>query len=58
MWRTSFGRRVEGLRDFGAMPESVWILPCYLQGLETLSLRVQRSCDNAQAPCQLAAESQ
>lgn len=38
--------RVEGLRDFGACqnPFGSFLL---LQGLETLSLRVQRSCDNA-----------
>jgi O-acetylhomoserine/O-acetylserine sulfhydrylase len=38
--------RVEGLRDFGASqaPFNSWLL---LQGLETLSLRVQRHIDNA-----------
>src|SRR6201996_7154674 len=38
--------RVEGLRDFGASqaPFNAWLL---LQGLETLSLRVQRHVDNA-----------
>ncbi len=38
--------RVEGLRDIGACqnPFGSFLL---LQGLETLSLRVQRSCDNA-----------
>ncbi len=38
--------RVEGLRDFGPCqnPFGSFLL---LQGLETLSLRVQRSCDNA-----------
>ena len=38
--------RVEGLRDFGASqaPFNSWIL---IQGLETLSLRVQRHVDNA-----------
>mgnify|MGYP002761938322 FL=1 len=38
--------RVEGLRDFGPSqnPFGSFLL---LQGLETLSLRVQRSCDNA-----------
>ncbi|ARA92113.1 MAG: O-acetylhomoserine aminocarboxypropyltransferase/cysteine synthase [Bacteroidetes bacterium] len=38
--------RVEGLRDFGPAqnPFGSFLL---LQGLETLSLRVQRSCDNA-----------
>lgn len=38
--------RVEGLRDFGASqaPFNSWLL---LQGLETLSLRVQRHVDNA-----------
>jgi len=37
--------RVEGLRDFGASqsPFNSWLL---LQGLETLSLRVQRHVDN------------
>jgi O-acetylhomoserine (thiol)-lyase len=40
--------RVEGLRDFGpaASPFNAWLL---IQGLETLSLRVQRTVDNAQA---------
>ncbi len=40
--------RVEGLRDFGASasPFNTFLL---LQGLETLSLRVQRTVDNAQA---------
>lgn len=39
--------RVEGLRDIGPCqnPFGSFLL---LQGLETLSLRVQRSCDNAQ----------
>lgn len=38
--------RVEGLRDFGpaASPFNAWML---VQGLETLSLRVQRTVDNA-----------
>jgi O-acetylhomoserine/O-acetylserine sulfhydrylase len=38
--------RVEGLRDFGASlsPFNSFLL---LQGLETLSLRVQRHCENA-----------
>src|SRR5690554_4294992 len=38
--------RVEGMRDFGPCqnPFGAFLL---LQGLETLSLRVQRSCDNA-----------
>ncbi|MDH3246205.1 MAG: O-acetylhomoserine aminocarboxypropyltransferase/cysteine synthase [Saprospiraceae bacterium] len=38
--------RVEGLRDYGACmsPFNSFLL---LQGLETLSLRVQRTCDNA-----------
>jgi len=38
--------RVEGLRDFGPSqsPFNAWLL---LQGLETLSLRVQRHVDNA-----------
>jgi len=38
--------RVEGLRDFGAAqsPFNSWLL---LQGLETLSLRVQRHIDNS-----------
>jgi O-acetylhomoserine/O-acetylserine sulfhydrylase len=40
--------RVEGLRDFGSSqsPFNSFLL---LQGLETLSLRVQRHCDNALA---------
>jgi O-acetylhomoserine/O-acetylserine sulfhydrylase len=40
--------RVEGLRDFGAAqsPFNSFLL---LQGLETLSLRVQRHCENALA---------
>src|ERR1700755_2988576 len=40
--------RVEGLRDFGPAlsPFNAFLL---LQGLETLSLRVQRHCDNALA---------
>lgn len=40
--------RVEGLRDYGASisPFNSFLL---LQGLETLSLRVQRHCDNALA---------
>jgi O-acetylhomoserine/O-acetylserine sulfhydrylase len=40
--------RVEGLRDFGpaASPFNAWL---HVQGLETLSLRVQRTVDNAQA---------
>lgn len=40
--------RVEGLRDFGpaVSPFNSFL---FLQGLETLSLRVQRSCDNALA---------
>lgn len=43
--------RVEGLRDFGAAlsPFNSFLL---LQGLETLSLRVQRSVDNALALAQ------
>ncbi len=43
--------RVEGLRDFGpaASPFNSFLL---LQGLETLSLRVQRSVDNALALAQ------
>ncbi|MEL7159459.1 MAG: O-acetylhomoserine aminocarboxypropyltransferase/cysteine synthase [Bacteroidota bacterium] len=38
--------RVEGLRDFGpaASPFNAWL---HVQGLETLSLRVQRHVDNA-----------
>lgn len=38
--------RVEGLRDYGTSisPFNAFLL---LQGLETLSLRVQRTCDNA-----------
>jgi O-acetylhomoserine/O-acetylserine sulfhydrylase len=40
--------RVEGLRDFGPAlsPFNAFLL---LQGVETLSLRVQRTCDNALA---------
>ncbi|MEL6668490.1 MAG: O-acetylhomoserine aminocarboxypropyltransferase/cysteine synthase [Bacteroidota bacterium] len=40
--------RVEGLRDFGpaASPFNAWL---HVQGLETLSLRVQRTVDNALA---------
>ncbi|MFO7294252.1 MAG: O-acetylhomoserine aminocarboxypropyltransferase/cysteine synthase [Actinomycetes bacterium] len=38
--------RVEGLRDLGAAP-SPFNAFLFLQGLETLSLRVQRHCDNA-----------
>jgi O-acetylhomoserine/O-acetylserine sulfhydrylase len=38
--------RVEGLRDFGAAP-SPFNSFLFLQGLETLSLRVQRHVDNA-----------
>ena len=40
--------RVEGLRDFGpaVSPFNAWM---FLQGLETLSLRVQRHVDNALA---------
>ncbi|MBB4080826.1 O-acetylhomoserine (thiol)-lyase [Lewinella aquimaris] len=40
--------RVEGLRDFGpaVSPFNSWM---FVQGLETLSLRVQRHCENAQA---------
>lgn len=43
--------RVEGLRDFGpaASPFNSFL---HLQGLETLSLRVQRHCDNALALAQ------
>jgi O-acetylhomoserine/O-acetylserine sulfhydrylase len=43
--------RVEGLRDFGASqsPFNSWLL---LQGLETLSLRVQRHVDNTLALAQ------
>jgi O-acetylhomoserine (thiol)-lyase len=43
--------RVEGLRDFGAAqnPFGSFLL---LQGLETLSLRVERSCENALALAQ------
>ncbi|KAF9539603.1 Homocysteine synthase [Mortierella hygrophila] len=43
--------RIEGLRDFGASPNpfSSFLL---LQGLETLSLRVQRSVDSALALAQ------
>lgn len=40
--------RVEGLRDFGAS-QSPFNSFLNLQGLETLSLRVQRQCENAQA---------
>ena len=40
--------RVEGLRDFGPAP-SPFNSFLFLQGLETLSLRVQRSDDNALA---------
>ncbi len=38
--------RVEGLRDYGAAPSpfNSWL---FIQGLETLSLRVQRHVDNA-----------
>jgi O-acetylhomoserine/O-acetylserine sulfhydrylase-like pyridoxal-dependent enzyme len=39
--------RVEGLRDLG--PRSRPSTPSLLQGLETLSLRVQRHVDNALA---------
>ncbi|WP_116107375.1 O-acetylhomoserine aminocarboxypropyltransferase/cysteine synthase family protein [Lewinella sp. IMCC34191] len=40
--------RVEGLRDFGpaVSPFNAWM---FVQGLETLSLRVERHCENAQA---------
>jgi O-acetylhomoserine/O-acetylserine sulfhydrylase len=38
--------RVEGMRDFGAC-QSPFNSFLNLQGLETLSLRVQRQCDNA-----------
>lgn len=38
--------RVEGMRDFGPCPNPFGSF-LLLQGLETLSLRVQRSCDNA-----------
>ncbi|WP_116126381.1 O-acetylhomoserine aminocarboxypropyltransferase/cysteine synthase family protein [Lewinella sp. IMCC34183] len=40
--------RVEGLRDFGpaASPFNAWM---FVQGLETLSLRVERHCENAMA---------
>ncbi|NJB87763.1 O-acetylhomoserine (thiol)-lyase [Lewinella marina] len=40
--------RVEGLRDFGpaVSPFNAWM---FVQGLETLSLRVDRHCENAQA---------
>ncbi len=38
--------RVEGLRDFGAAP-SPFNSFLLLQGLETLSLRVERHCENA-----------
>jgi O-acetylhomoserine (thiol)-lyase len=43
--------RVEGLRDYGASqaPFNSFLL---LQGIETLSLRVQRHCDNALALAQ------
>ena len=43
--------RVEGLRDFGpaVSPFNAWM---FLQGLETLSLRVQRHVDNALALAQ------
>jgi O-acetylhomoserine (thiol)-lyase len=43
--------RVEGLRDYGACqaPFNSFLL---LQGIETLSLRVQRQCDNALALAQ------
>lgn len=43
--------RVEGLRDYGASqsPFNAFLL---LQGIETLSLRVQRHCDNALALAQ------
>src|SRR6188474_3187357 len=43
--------RVEGLRDFGASlsPFNAFLL---LQGLETLSLRVQRHCENSAALAQ------
>ncbi|MEM6397927.1 MAG: O-acetylhomoserine aminocarboxypropyltransferase/cysteine synthase [Bacteroidota bacterium] len=43
--------RVEGLRDFGpaASPFNAWL---QVQGLETLSLRVQRTVDNAHALAQ------
>jgi O-acetylhomoserine/O-acetylserine sulfhydrylase len=43
--------RVEGLRDYGSSlsPFNAFLL---LQGLETLSLRVQRHCDNALAIAQ------
>lgn len=40
--------RVEGMRDFGPCPNPFGSF-LLLQGLETLSLRVQRSCDNALA---------
>jgi O-acetylhomoserine (thiol)-lyase len=43
--------RVEGLRDFGPAP-SPFNSFLHLQGLETLSLRVQRSDDNALALAQ------
>lgn len=43
--------RVEGLRDFGPAP-SPFNSFLFLQGLETLSLRVQRSDDNALALAQ------
>jgi O-acetylhomoserine (thiol)-lyase len=43
--------RVEGLRDWGPSqsPFNSWML---LQGLETLSLRVERTCENALALAQ------
>jgi O-acetylhomoserine (thiol)-lyase len=43
--------RVEGLRDWGPSqsPFNSWLL---LQGLETLSLRVERTCENALALAQ------
>ena len=43
--------RVEGLRDFGpaVSPFNAWM---FLQGLETLSLRVERHCENALALAQ------
>ena len=43
--------RVEGLRDFGPAP-SPFNSFLHLQGLETLSLRVQRTVDNALAVAQ------
>ncbi|PHI18587.1 O-acetylhomoserine aminocarboxypropyltransferase [Lewinellaceae bacterium SD302] len=47
--------RVEGLRDFGpaVSPFNAWLL---VQGLETLSLRVQRTVDNAQAVAEWLSE--